>query len=65
MVYFDMPTVSGLIFFYIVFPFYNAGKYRKINVLMVISPKNWEFLLFFMSTLWIIQPHLQSFNDFI
>ena len=33
--------------------------------LMVISPKNWEFLPIFMSTLWIIQPHLKSFNYFI
>ena len=33
--------------------------------LMVISPKNWEFLPFLMPTLWIIQPHLMSFNDFI
>ena len=32
---------------------------------MVISTKIWEFLSFFMSTLWIIQQHLKSFNDFI
>ena len=32
---------------------------------MVVLPKNWEFLPFFMSTLLIIQPHLKSFNDFI
>ena len=28
---------------------------------MVISPKYWEFLPFFMSTLGIIQAHLKSF----
>ena len=33
--------------------------------LMVISPKKLEFWPIFMSTLWIIQPHLKSFNDFI
>ena len=33
--------------------------------LMVISPKIWEFLSFFMSTLGIIQPHFKSFSDFI
>ena len=27
--------------------------------------KIWEFLPFSMSTLWIVQPHLKSFNDFI
>ena len=27
--------------------------------------KKWEFLPFFMSTLWIIQPRLKPFNDFI
>ena len=32
-----------------------------VLALMVISPKNWEFLAFFMSTLWIIQPHLKFF----
>ena len=31
--------------------------------LMVISPKNWEFSLFCMSLLGIIQPHLKSFSD--
>ena len=33
--------------------------------LMIISQKNWEFLPFFMSTLWIIQPHFKSFIDLI
>ena len=31
--------------------------------LMDISPKIWEFLTLFMSTLGIIQPHLKSFSD--
>jgi len=43
----------------------NVGQYMGGFALMVILPKNWEFLTFFMSTLWIIQPHLKSFNDFI
>ena len=30
---------------------------------MVISPKNWEFPPFFMSTLVIIQPHLKYFRE--
>ena len=33
--------------------------------IMVISPTNWEFLPFFMFPLWIIQPHVKSFNDFM
>ena len=33
--------------------------------LMVIWPKNWEFMPFSMSTLWIIQPGMKSFTDFI
>jgi len=43
----------------------NVGQYMGGFALMVILQKNWEFLTFFMSTLWIIQPHLKSFNDFI
>ena len=43
----------------------NTNIYMGGLALMVTSPKNWEFLPSFMSTLLIIQPHLKSFNDFI
>ena len=39
-------------------------QYMGGLALMVISPKNWELLPFFMSTLGIIQLHLKSFSDF-
>ena len=32
---------------------------------MVMSPKNWEILPFFMSTLLNIEQHLRSFNEYI
>ena len=40
-------------------------KHMAGLALMVISPKNWEFLPLVMYTLLTIQPHLKSFNDFI
>ena len=45
--------------------FFSPFIYMGGLALMVISPKKWEFLRSFMSTLLIIQPHLKSFNDFI
>ena len=48
---------------------YRYEKRRKISMgglaLMVISPKKWQILPVFMSTLWIIQLHLKSSNYFI
>ena len=43
----------------------NNGVYMGGLALMVISPKNWEFSPFCVSTFGIIQPHLKSFTDFI
>ena len=52
----------------------NVGQvYKKINKyinmgglpLMAIPATKWEFLSFIMSTLWIIEQHLKSFDDFI
>ena len=42
----------------------DPNEYMGGIALMVISPKKWEFLPFFISKLGIIQPYLKSFNDF-
>ena len=42
----------------------RAHKYIGGLALKVISPKIWEFFIFFMSTLGINQPHLKSFSAF-